>query len=42
MKIVMREYKTIDADSMVHFLKEVEAAESGGQIHVILDNAAAH
>ena len=42
MKVVMREYKTVNTDSMVHFFKELEEAEPGRQVHVILDNAAAH
>lgn len=42
MKVIVREYETIDADSMIHFFKALEQTSSVGRIHVILDNAAAH
>lgn len=42
MKVMVREYETIDTDAMVHFFKELEQSQAVGQIHVILDNAAAH
>lgn len=43
MKIVVREYETIDADSMICFFKDLESnVNHEGKIHVILDNAAAH
>lgn len=42
MEVVTREYKTIDADSMIHFFKNLEQTRTNGQIHNILDNAAAH
>lgn len=42
MEIVVREYETIDADSMIRFFKDLEESKADGQIHVILDNAAAH
>lgn len=42
MEVVLREYKTIDADAMVRFFKDLESVNSGGEIHVILDNASVH
>ncbi|MGH2612117.1 MAG: IS630 family transposase [Rhabdochlamydiaceae bacterium] len=42
MEVIVREYETIDADSMVHFFKDLEQTGPAGRIHVILDNAAAH
>lgn len=42
MKVVVREYSTIDTDAMIQFFKDLESAGSRGQIHIILDNAAAH
>lgn len=42
MNVVVREYETIDADAMIRFVKDLETGKSQGQIHVILDNAAAH
>ena len=42
MKTVIREYETIDEDSMIDFFKELNKKEPEGYIHVILDNAAAH
>lgn len=42
MEVVVREYETIDADAMIHFLQELERKQAKGRIHVILDNAAAH
>jgi transposase len=42
MEIVMREYETIDSDSMIRFFRDLEKTQSRGTIHVILDNAAAH
>lgn len=43
MKVIVREYQTIDADSMICFLKELEdSVNHDGKIHIILDNAAAH
>lgn len=42
MQVMVREYETIDADSMIHFFKDLEQTGAKGQIHVILDNAAAH
>lgn len=42
MQVMVREYKTIDGDSMIHFLKDLESMGSKGEIHIILDNAAAH
>lgn len=42
MKIVIREYKTIDSDAMIQFFKDLEPNGRQGRIHVILDNAAAH
>jgi transposase len=42
MKVVVREYKTIDADSMIRFLQDLEKESFAERIHVILDNASAH
>ncbi len=42
MEIIVREYDTIDADAMILFFKDLESSLSGGEIHIILDNAAAH
>jgi transposase len=42
MEVMVREYETIDADSMIQFFKDLEQTKAEGQIHVILDNAAAH
>jgi transposase len=42
MQIVVREYKTIDADAMIQFFKDLESTKNEGKIYVILDNAAAH
>ena len=42
MNVVVREYETIDADAMIRFFTNLEAEKNQGQIHIILDNAAAH
>lgn len=42
MKVIAHEYETIDGDAMIHFFKNLESTASKGEIHVILDNAAAH
>lgn len=42
MEVVVREYETIDADAMIRFFKDLESVSSGGEIQVVLDNAAAH
>jgi transposase len=42
MKIVINEYKTVDADAMIDFLKKLEEHSKAPKIHVILDNARAH
>jgi transposase len=42
MKVVVREYKTIDAESMIRFFQDLETESSAERIHVILDNASAH
>jgi transposase len=42
MNVVIREYKTIDAEAMIHFFKELEDSSSAEKIHVVLDNARAH
>ena len=41
-EVFMREYETIDAEAMIRFFKDLESSVAGGEIHVILDNAAAH
>lgn len=38
-KMITEEYETIDADSMVDFLKKIEESSSASIIHVIMDNA---
>lgn len=38
-KMITQEYETIDADSMVDFLKKIEESSSASIIHVIMDNA---
>lgn len=42
MEVFIREYETIDAEAMIRFFKDLESSVDGGEIHVILDNAAAH
>ncbi len=42
MKIVIREYETVDADAMIQFFKDLESNGKQGKIHIVLDNAAAH
>lgn len=42
MQVVVREYETIDADAMIQFFNDLESTKREGEIHVILDNAAAH
>ncbi len=39
---MVHEYETIDADAMIRFFKDLESEKKWGQIHIILDNAAAH
>jgi len=39
MQILTKEYKTVDADAVIDFLKKIESASSASEIHVILDNA---
>jgi len=39
MQVLTEEYKTIDADAVIDFLKKIESASSASKIHVILDNA---
>ena len=42
MKVVVREYETIDADAMIRFFRDLEATGNKGAIHVVLDNATVH
>ncbi len=42
MDVMIREYKTIDTEAMIDFFKELESEKRSPEIHVILDNAAAH
>lgn len=42
MSTTVREYETIDADSMICFFKDLESTKKEGKIHIILDNAPAH
>ena len=39
MKVVVNEYKTIDADAMIEFLTKLESESKASVIHVIADNA---
>ncbi|MGH7249680.1 MAG: IS630 family transposase [Minisyncoccia bacterium] len=39
MQILTEEYKTIDAEAVIDFLKKIESASSASEIHIILDNA---
>lgn len=42
MKVVVREYETIDGDAIIRFFRDLESGKKEGEIYVILDNAAAH
>jgi len=43
MDTMIREYETIDAEAMIRFFRDLESEkDNGGEIHIILDNAAAH
>jgi len=42
MQVIVREYETIDGDAMIQFFKDLESTKKEGEIHIILDNAAAH
>ncbi|MCF7806658.1 MAG: IS630 family transposase, partial [Simkaniaceae bacterium] len=42
MKVVTREYETIDTEAMIEFFTDLEKNKDVGEIHVILDNAAVH
>ncbi|MGE5195750.1 MAG: transposase, partial [Anaerolineae bacterium] len=42
MKVVIREYQTIDAESMIRFLKDLEQESSADWIHIVLDNGASN
>lgn len=42
MEVMVREYKTVDADAMIRFFQDLESTVTTGVIHIILDNAAAH
>lgn len=39
MKVFTREYKSVDADAMIDFFKNLETFSEAKKIHVILDNA---
>jgi transposase len=39
MQITTQEYKTVDAEAVIDFLKKLESASSASEIHIILDNA---
>jgi transposase len=39
MKVITKEYETVDADAMIDFLKLLENRSDASTIHVILDNA---
>lgn len=38
MGVVAKEYKTVNAENMIEFLKHLEATSSASKIHVICDN----
>ena len=42
MKVMIREYKKINEDSIIRFLQDLEKESFAERIHVILDNASAH
>ena len=42
MRVIVREYATINADSMICFFKDLESTKTKGKIHLVLDNAPAH
>jgi transposase len=39
MKIITREYETVDADAMIDFFQNIELSSKASKIYVILDNA---
>ncbi len=39
MQVITHEYETVDADSMIDFLKKLEKNSKATKIHLILDNA---
>ena len=39
MKVVTREYDTVDADAMINFFRALEASTDASKIYVVLDNA---
>jgi transposase len=38
MQVISQEYKTVNAENMVEFLKHLEASSSASKIHIICDN----
>jgi len=42
MKVVAQEYKTVNAENMIEFLKNLEASSCASRIHVICDNGRAN
>lgn len=38
MKVIAQEYKTVNAENMIEFLKHLESSSSASKIHVICDN----
>lgn len=42
MKVITREYPTVDADAMLDFFKALEGSSKASKIYVILDNARAN
>ncbi|MBS0584800.1 MAG: IS630 family transposase [Verrucomicrobia bacterium] len=42
MDVVVAEYETIDGDAITHFFNDLEGGNREGEMHIILDNAAAH
>lgn len=42
MKVIAREYKTVNAENMIEFLKDLEANSQASKIHVICDNGRAN
>jgi transposase len=42
MEVIAQEYKTVNAENMIEFLKHLEASSSASKIHIICDNGPAN
>ena len=42
MQLIAQEYKSVNAESMIEFLKHLEAYSSASKIHIISDNGRAN